>query len=91
MALNNTLYLTYPTTFLNMISGFHREVDETCALLGYYAASVITQKSAVLTFLNFITFPQEDYKVWKHGWENPVLVYECSQSFKVTPTCSASF
>jgi hypothetical protein len=91
MALNNTLYLTYPTTFLNMISGFHCEVHENCILLGYYAASIIRQKSVVLTFLNFITFPQEDYKVWKHGWENPVLVYDCSQSCKVTPTRSASF
>jgi len=59
-----------------MISGFHCEEDESCALLGYYAASVITQKSAVLTFPNFITFPHEDYKVWKHGWENPVEVYD---------------
>jgi hypothetical protein len=89
MALNNTLYLTYPTTFLNVISGFHREVDENCSLLDY-AASVITQKSSVLTFLNFITFPQ-DYKVWKHGWENPVEVYNCCQSFKLTLTHSASF
>jgi len=24
-----------------MISGFHREVDEKCALLGYYAASIV--------------------------------------------------
>jgi len=40
-----------------MISGFHCEVDENCGILGYYAASVITKKSAVLTFLNFITFP----------------------------------
>jgi hypothetical protein len=59
-----------------MISGFHREVDENCTLLGYYAASVITQKSTVLNFLTFITFPQEYYEVWKHGWETPVDVYD---------------
>jgi hypothetical protein len=63
MALNDTLYLLFPTTFLNVISGFHREVAENCTPLGYCAPSVAMQKSAVLTFLNFITFSQEDYKV----------------------------
>jgi hypothetical protein len=45
-----------------MTAVFHCEIDENCTFLGYYSASVITQKSAVLTFLNFITFPQKIIK-----------------------------
>jgi hypothetical protein len=34
-----------------------------------------------ITFLNFITHlsPQEAYTVLKHGWENPIKLYDCSQ------------
>jgi len=29
----------YIYLYISVISGFHREVDESCALLGHYAAS----------------------------------------------------
>jgi len=35
-----------PTNVTKMISGFRHNVDEICALLGYYA--IISQKSTVL-------------------------------------------
>ena len=37
-----------------MISGFHREVDQNCTLLGYYAAS---SDNFLLTFRDNLTVP----------------------------------
>jgi hypothetical protein len=37
-----------------VISGFRRQVDENCALLGYYAAS---SGNSLLTFRDNLSFP----------------------------------
>jgi len=39
-----------------MISGFHREVDKNCALLGYYAESSGKDSPEELNSFSYITY-----------------------------------
>jgi hypothetical protein len=50
-----------------VISGFHRDVDEICALLGYYA---VLSGSSVLTFWDNLSVPSscvEDFLTIEYG------------------------
>jgi hypothetical protein len=47
------------TYYFNFISGFFRNVDDTCALLGYYAASC---RNCLPTFWDNVTVPSSRVK-----------------------------
>ena len=47
-----------------MISGFRREVDENCSLLGYYAAR---SGNLLLAFRNYISVPSSMVKTPKES------------------------
>jgi len=59
-----------------VISGFRREVDENCALLGYYAAS---SGNFLPTFRNNLSFPSSGFKNpkaltgWSLWWRRTVV------------------
>ena len=53
------MFLTGNNCYLYVISGFCREVEENCALLGYYAAR---SGNFLQTFRDILSVPSSEFK-----------------------------
>jgi hypothetical protein len=57
--MSNKIGIIANPAYLTLISGFRRDVDEICALLGYYAASC---GNCLQTFRNNVSVPSSRVK-----------------------------
>jgi hypothetical protein len=60
------------TSVICVISGFRREVDENCALLGYYAAS---SGNFLLKFRDNVSVPSSEVKTPRESQKSVVLIW----------------